>query len=162
LTSGNNDITLRKASLSDADAIKRLADAHRHELGFVRHPAIIESISRNELIVAYNSSGIIGFIEYHHRQDVQTTLYHIVVEIDHRGMGVGRSLLAVLQEEARQRGKQTVRIKCPIDLPANGFYERVGCSLLTCEKGKSRQLAVWALLTSGLAAVCASGANEDS
>lgn len=145
MTSGNNDITLRKARLSDTDAVKRLADAHRYELGFIRRPTIIESINRNELIVAHNSNGIVGFVEYHHRRDSQTSLYHIVVERDHRERGIGRSLLEAVREEARQQGKKTVSMKCPMDLPANEFYEHTGCLLCMRVQGKNRPLVIWIL-----------------
>lgn len=145
LISGNSRITLRKATLDDVDAIKMLADTHRHELGFVRRPALVEAINRDEVIVAQNFHKIIGFVEYHHRGDDQTTLYHICVELAYRHQGVGRSLIAVLRDEARHQGKCVIRIKCPLDLPANQFYKQVGCSLKGEEQGKRRLLTIWDL-----------------
>jgi N-acetylglutamate synthase-like GNAT family acetyltransferase len=145
LTSGNSRITLRKATLGDVDAIKVLADTHRHELGFVRRPALVEAINREEIIVAQNLYKVIGFIEYHHRRDDQTTLYHICVEPTYRHQGVGRSLIETLEDEARHQSKRVIRIKCPLNLPANQFYKQVGCSPRGEEQGKRRLLTVWDL-----------------
>ncbi|GAB4528674.1 MAG: hypothetical protein Kow0063_05040 [Anaerolineae bacterium] len=143
MISGNSRFTLRKATLDDIDAIKALADAHRRELGFVRRPALIESINRQEIIVMQNSRDVIGFVEYHHRKDDQTTLYHICVEPAYRRRGVGRLLIEALQEEARRYGKHMIRIRCPANLPANQFYRRLGCFLRGKELGKKRCLAIW-------------------
>lgn len=137
--------TLRQATLADLDAIKSLADAHRHELGFVLRPALARSIKRGELIVAANSTGLIAFVEYYHRHDVQTTLYHIVVAPDYRRQGIGRRLIERLADEARAVGKEIIVLKCPATLPANDFYARTGWSLAGSEPGKRRLLNLWQL-----------------
>lgn len=145
MTSGMTEtLTVRKALPSDLDAVKLIADAHRHELGFVLRPALARSIAREELLVAENRAGVIGFVEYHHRQDEQTTLYHIVVASDHRWQGVGRALVNALSEEARVLEKQTIRLKCPADLPAQGFYARMGFNRVGEEAGNKRTLVIWA------------------
>ena len=64
-----SDFSVRKATQADLDAVKGLADSHKHELGFVLRPALSRSIAREELLVAENHASVIGFIEYHHRQD---------------------------------------------------------------------------------------------
>lgn len=139
------DYTIRKATPADLDAIKVLADAHRHELGFVLRPALARSITRDQVLVAENSAGLMGFVEYHHRRDAQTTLYHIAVIPECRRRGVGRALVNALRAEASALGKRTVLLKCPADLPAQGFYGRLGFNLLGEETGKSRPLVVWTL-----------------
>jgi N-acetylglutamate synthase-like GNAT family acetyltransferase len=136
-------IVLRKAKREDIDAIKQLADGHRHELGFVRRPALLEAISQAEVVVAQNGEGIIGFMEYHHRRDEQTTLYNIVVQPIYRKSGIGRKLLQSLETEVRANGKSFILLKCPQDLPANTFYERLGYECVDVEMGKSRRLNIW-------------------
>jgi ribosomal protein S18 acetylase RimI-like enzyme len=143
LTSGKCEITVRKATHDDLDAIKCLADKHRVELGFVLRPALAKSIERGEVFVAENSEGIVGFVEYRHRQDEQTTLYHIAVQHDHRQISIGRQLVQALFSEAGQREKRHVQLKCPIDLEANEFYERLGFSQLGIQHGRKRDLVVW-------------------
>jgi GNAT superfamily N-acetyltransferase len=139
------DYTVRKATPSDLDAIKALADTQRQELGFVLRPALARSIERGEVFVAENSTGLVGFIEYHHRQDRQTTVYHVAVISGYRRKGVGRALIETLRDEALDRKKCTIRLKCPAHLPAQGFYARLGFNSLGREGGGERHLVVWAL-----------------
>ncbi len=142
LTSGN-ETHIRPASLEDIDGIKQLADAHKHELGFLRRPALLEAIARGELLVAQNGSDIVGFVEYRHRRDQQTSLYNVVVHASQRGRGIGRRLVLAVEEAARSRGKSVVRLKCPEDLPANEFYAQLGYEKRDVESGKLRRLNVW-------------------
>lgn len=146
MTSGTNEtLTVRKASPADLDAIKTIADAHRYELGFVLRPALAESIHRGEVLVAEDHQGLIGFVEYHHRRDAQTTLYHIAVIPQCRRQGVGRALVEALRIEAITLGKQTIFLKCPADLSARGFYARLGFKIVGEEQGSSRPLLTWTL-----------------
>jgi len=139
-----SDLVVRKATLADLNVIKSLADVHKNELGFLLRPALANSIDRSEVFVAENSRGIVGFVEYHHRQDEQTTLYHIAVRSDHRRQGIGRRLVKALTYDANER-KGFIQLKCPVDLEANEFYERLGFSQVDTDPGKHRELAVWRL-----------------
>ena len=145
MTSGVSKTTFRKATLEELDAIKSLAEAHRYELGFVIRPALARSIERGELIVATNSTDPIAFVEYHHRRDAQTTLYHIVVAPDYRRQGIGRWLIERLADEALAACKEIIALKCPATLPANDFYARTGWSLAGSEPGKRCLLNLWQL-----------------
>lgn len=143
MISGNVDITFHKATTEDLDKIKVLADAHRQELGFVRRPALLEAITRKEIIIAQNNEHLAGFVHYRHRRDVQTTLYDIVVAPDHRLLGIGKTLIDALMTEAQTLGKQTIVLKCPEELAANTFYARLGFERICEEPGKHRKLVVW-------------------
>lgn len=145
MISGNNRIDIRKATTEDLDAIKSLADAHRHELGFVRHPALSKAIERQEVLVANNGQILVGFVEYRHRQDTQTTLYHVVIKPEYRRRGIGRALLNVLKAESEAKGKSNIYLKCPEDLPARHFYKKIGYQLVNKESDRSRPLLVWQL-----------------
>lgn len=140
-----DDITfhVRRGRSEDLDAIKAIADAHKHELGFVLRPALAESIDRGELFVAENDNTVVGFVDFHHRRDEQTTLYHIAVEPDKRRAGIGRALVEALVDDAREHGKSHVQLKCPQDLPANTFYRRLGFSHVDTQTGNQRPLSVW-------------------
>lgn len=146
LTSGNYVSDVRKAVIEDLDAIKAIADAHRDELGFVIRRALQESVERGELIVAVDGDHITGFVDYRHRRDQQTTLYHIAVLQHVRQRGVGRLLVEGVREDALANGKNVIRLKCPESLPANEFYARVGWQQVAVENGKVRRLVVWELL----------------
>lgn len=145
MTSGNVEVVIRKASEQDLDAIKQLADSHRRELGFVRRPTLLEAIRREEVIVAQNHCGIVGFVHFHHRLDAQTTLYEIVVAPTYRRSGIGRALVASLGAEAESLGKEMILLKCPVDLAANQFYVDIGFERKHEEDGKRRALTVWQL-----------------
>jgi len=138
-----SDFVIRKATLADLDAIKSLTDAHRSELGFVMRPALAKSISQGEVFVAENNADLVGFVEYHHRRDEQTTLYHIAVEPDHRKQGIGRLLITSLANDAQQHDKTFIQLKCPTELSANHFYAHIGLTQVSVETGRRRPLAVW-------------------
>ncbi len=142
-----NGIMVRKAQLRDADALKMLADANRKELGFVLRPSLIESISRNQVLVAVTGTPelVVGFVEYRHRKDEQTTLYHILVSSEYRRRGIGRTLIRTLGFESMESGKGHILLKCPEDLESNTFYRSLGFQLVATENGKTRRLNVWRL-----------------
>ncbi len=140
--------TIRKARLADVDAIKALADSNRRELGFVRRAALSESILRNEVFVAEVGTLVAAFVEYHHRKDSQTTLYHIAVAEEHRMQSIGRGLLQALEREAIACGKRRVVLKCPVELSANCFYQKLGFVVHSTQEGKKRPLNVWVLFPS--------------
>lgn len=134
---------VRKAELNDLNAIKKIADNHKLELGFVMRPVLARSINQGELFVATNGNGIIGFLQYHHRRDSQTTLHNIVVETHYRKSGVGQTLISELEKESSLKDKEFIQLKCPEDLPANVFYECLGYTKINVETGKHRRLNIW-------------------
>lgn len=140
-------ITIEQAHMGDLESIKKLCDAHRTELGFVLRPSLEAAIKAKMVLIARDTSNAgnscVGFVDYHHRRDKQTTLYHLAVVEDARMSGVGQALVLALCEEARKHGKTLIRLKCPEPLPANLFYARVGFVKVLTEPGKSRPLCVW-------------------
>ena len=118
---------VRCATVEDLIWVKAMADRHRHELGFVLRPALLEAIARQELLVVDG----LGFCHYHRRRDGWSTVYELCSE-DH----VGRLLL-----EAVPRPRS---LKCPEDNKhANRFYHLAGGHLAAIESGKRRRLFVW-------------------
>jgi len=140
-----SSFSVRRATHDDLDAIKGLADMHKQQLGFVLRPALARSISRKEVLVAEDQAEVIGFVEYHHRQDDQTTLYHIAVAPAHRSVGVGKALINALRLEARDLGKEIIQLKCPADLQAYSFYGHVGFRSVGSEPGKERAIVIFSL-----------------
>jgi len=144
MTSGSSEhFIIRQATPEDLGVIKHLADQHKKELGFVLRPALEKAITDQELLVAQVEDQVVGFVHYHHRRDGQTTLYHIVVDTNFRSQGIGKALVDALTLEAKRHGKRQILLKCPVDLAANSFYQRIGFSLLRDEEGNRRRLRVW-------------------
>lgn len=144
MTSGSSKrFVIRQATLEDLGVVKQLADQHKPELGFVLRPALEKSITDQELLVAHIEGQVVGFVHYHHRKDGQTTLYHIAVNANFRGQGIGKALVDALALESKLHGKERILLKCPADLAANSFYKSIGFSLLRDEEGNRRKLRVW-------------------
>ena len=139
--------TIIYASESMLPKIKELVDKNKKTFGFVTRGALLESIQKEELIVAVSkfNSAILGFVRFHHRRDEQTTIYDICVAEEVRRRGVGRRLIEKVKEVSKRRGKKVILLKCPEDEEANMFYDTIGFSSLKIEEGKSRRLKVWIL-----------------
>lgn len=137
------DWTIRKAELADLYDVKQIADSYKQELGFILRPVLARSIDHRELLVAINGEGIIGFMQYHHRRDTQTTLHNIVVKSRYRKSGIGQKLIEFLEAESSSKEQTVIQLKCPADLEANNFYEHIGYEKVDMEKGKTRRLNIW-------------------
>lgn len=126
------------AQPEDLPQIKALADANRHELGFLNRAAVSAAITHQEILYTPH-----GFLHFHHRRDRISTLYHLCISVTHRGQGIGRKLINAWEERSRSYGIKTLRLKCPLDLKANGFYSYMGFSRVAIEPGKHRNLVIW-------------------
>ena len=120
--------TVRVATPDDLGWVKRMADRHRAEVGFVLRPALAEAITRGELLVGIGGS---GFCRWHARRDGWHTVYDLVSEAP----GTGRALLEAVPLPRR--------LRCPIGLAANGFYAHLGGTGRGMRPGKRRALVVW-------------------
>jgi len=137
----------RVKDLAAIDQIKLIADKHRSELGFHSQQSFIDSCKRNELFVAKISGQVKGFVRFHHRRDHLTTLYEIATAPEARSKGVGRRLIKALIADCQEVGSRCIRLSCPIELPANQFYEKLGFVrwYRRSNPGKSRPLNEWSL-----------------
>ena len=128
------------------DAVKSLADANRDSLGFMTHKKLEEIVEQKRGIVALQDDTVIGFVFFRHRKiDMQTTLSEICVQTDCRGQHVGTQLICGLIRDCEQRCREFIQLKCPVDLPSNEFYRKMGFRLHMIEDGRRRQLKVWRL-----------------
>lgn len=125
--------------------LKSIADQHRAELGFHVRQTFIDSIAKGQLFVARLGSGAVGYVRFNHRKDRATTLYEIVTIPTARGAGVGRQLVESLIKDCQAKGSRSIRLQCPVELPANGFYEKLGFERLGARSrpGRSRPLYEW-------------------
>ena len=143
-----SSIAISKAKdLSDVDSVKHIADQHRAELGFHARQAYVDSLEKGELLIARKDDQVVGFVRYHHRRDNRTTLYEIAIIPDVRGKGIGHQLIKALIADCQRVSSRCLRLSCPVELPANRFYEAVGFirSTRRSRRGRSRPLYEWEL-----------------
>ncbi|WP_048108637.1 N-acetyltransferase [Methanosarcina barkeri] len=122
----NSDVEVTKARLEEVPQIKSIADKNKNLIGFILRGSLVESIEKENLVVLKYKKIIIGFINYHHRKDSQTTLYEICVDENNRNKGYGKILINYLLQEAKSQKKKTLLLNCPIDGIAHSFYLRCG------------------------------------
>lgn len=135
---------VRKMQISDIVDVKSIADEHRDSLGFVLQGKIAEAIADNRGFVVTDSQSVVGFVIYRHRKaDRQTTLSEIAVTSAYQKRQAGKLLLWQLEDECRKLGRTFIQLKCPSDLPANSFYQRMGYKIHAIQPGKKRELNVW-------------------
>lgn len=138
------DVVVSTADAEMIEHVKMLADAHRHVFGFIPRAAFVDAMSERALLVALLDGRVVGFLRFHHRRrDTQTTLYDICVDQAYRQCGIGRLLIETLYEVCRAMGHNCVTLRCSTDLPANGFYRRLGFISVRSVVGKRRALTIW-------------------
>jgi N-acetylglutamate synthase-like GNAT family acetyltransferase len=97
-----------------------------------------DAAERGELILVDG-----GICHWHLRRDKQITIREIVVLPERRGEGIGRSMLNMLRKVA---DATSIFAKCPVDLPANSWYEAMGFELEGAETTRTgRKLKLWRL-----------------
>lgn len=103
-----------------------------------------ESILRKQLFISIDNNQIIGFINYRHRRDEQTTIYEVCVENKYRLQGYGTALINSVIHESLALDKKHIQLKCPADLDANIFYFNLGFIIKsTKEKTNFKKLILW-------------------
>lgn len=128
---------VRWAQERDIQSVKRLADDNRHALGFVVQASLEERARQHGLLVGEHRGEVIGFVSFHHRRDRWTTIRELCVGEKYRRRGVGRALVEAVKDDALRTGQSGIRLKCPLDLPANGFYARLGFTRVALEEGNA-------------------------
>jgi len=137
------DGTIRLAEHKDIIAVKKIADENRSSLGFILRSTIEKQIENRELLVCEHNNEVVGFISFHSRLDGWVTIYDLCIEKLYRGKGFGKKLVEIVEEQAYKEGQIGIRLKCPIDLPANDFYAHIGFKKVNVEKGKKRSINIW-------------------
>lgn len=132
-----NDVVYRLGKETDLKDIKRITGQLRNELGFVMNVALIDAIKHDELIVAESDGVVIGFVHYHKRRDGWNTIHEIGVRKDFQSMGIGKELFEMVPKPRRLKTTKD-------NIKANDFYKMRGMDMIGTEKGRKRELNVWA------------------
>lgn len=128
------------------DEIKAIADSCTKEIGFVLRPSLKESLLKGTIITVEKNNMVVGFVNFRHRmRDKQTTIYELVVSKEYRNQGLGKKLIEKLIEECIKLNRDFILLKCPEDNESNRFYKKYGFTFIKKQKGKKRDLNIWAL-----------------
>src|SRR5262249_15057232 len=135
-------LIIRPAHPCDIDAVKAIADQNRPELGFHTRQSFAEGVRNTELLVAATDGRLAGFLRFHQTRAGHATLREIATSAEFRGRGIGRALVLALVDATRGAGATSIRLNCPVELPANEFYRSLGFrrSHRRSKAGKSRPL----------------------
>lgn len=121
-----------------------LLQNHRDELGFVNRVQVREK----ELVTGSRDGNIVGALLGNHCvQKPQSTIYELAVDPEYRNQGIATDIVNDFADESPH---EKVIAKCPVDLPANSFYESTGWNKIDREEGKNRALNVWEYDTNGV------------
>ena len=140
------DLDIRYANIDDCPIIQSICNEAKGVFGFIMLPSLQKGCHRKELIVATMIDKILGFAHFHDRRDGVRTIYEMSVRKEVQKQGIGRFLLNYLFDTL-PNSATGIRLKCPVDIPANAFYQRLGFSNCGVEKGRRRQLRIWGLET---------------
>lgn len=98
--------------------------------------ALYESMCRGELLLLDG-----GMCRYHLRRDGRLTIHEILVLPSRQRQGIGRRLLAILEEIP---GVIELAARCPSDLPSNEWYQNQGFHLVqSTETRTGRIINLW-------------------
>ena len=129
----HQNIIIRFAHKDDSEGAKKVASMCGKELGFVNIATLRQAQENRWLLVAsewnfqYDSDIIIGFVNFRIKKDNTCTLYDIAVKKEYRGKGIGTRLLNYLKRLVYIVGGEGsyIQLKCPIELQANQFYQKL-------------------------------------
>lgn len=126
---------IRKVEMRDVSDITRLA-------GVLGYP-ISESIVKNnmsrilndekqEFLVFDNGNQVVGFIEAEtydavYSKEIMFNVLGLIVDAQEQGQGIGAQLLSALEENAKARGINVIRLNSGVQRhEAHQFYEHQG------------------------------------
>jgi GNAT superfamily N-acetyltransferase len=127
-------VTVRDAARGDAEAVARLLG----QLGYPAEPdAVAARLERlaivgDRVVVAEADEEVVGLAQLQVTPTIEyerpaAKIGALVVDEAHRGQGVGRTLVAALEEEARTRGCVLMFLTTSAHRgDAHEFYRRVG------------------------------------
>jgi GNAT superfamily N-acetyltransferase len=127
-------VTVRDAARGDAEAVARLLG----QLGYPAEPEAVAArlerlaIVGDRVVVAEADDEVVGLAQLQVTPTIEydrpaAKIGALVVDEAHRGQGVGRTLVAALEEEARRRGCVLIFLTTSAQRgDAHEFYRRVG------------------------------------
>lgn len=128
-------VTIRNAALSDAHRVAELCGVLGYPVtGHVmaeRLARVIDSGDDIILVAALPSGALVGWLHASERQLLEMGRYAeimgLVVDAAHRGLGIGRELIASAEAWTAARGLAELHVRSNIVRPeSHPFYQRLG------------------------------------
>ncbi len=129
-----DEVTIRKVEAADAPKIADLSQQMDHEMTAKEAQeriAVISSDSSQALFVAEYDGKVLGyvsvFVNYELLSGVQARIGGMVVDDSTRGLGLGRKLMEMAEQWAREKGSKTMKLASNMNrTEAHKFYEKIG------------------------------------
>ncbi|MCT0501090.1 GNAT family N-acetyltransferase [Lactococcus cremoris] len=126
---------IRKVEMRDVSDITRLAGV----LGYPISESIVKNYmsrilndEKQEFLVFDNGNQVVGFIEAEtydavYSKEIMFNVLGLVVDAQEQGQGIGAQLLSALEENAKARGINVIRLNSGVQRhEAHQFYEHQG------------------------------------
>ena len=110
-----------------AEQVRILADAHRHEFGFLPKNVYAEAATRNNLWVSVDkvSRILLGYILFG-GQHPQMKVFQVCIQDGHRSRGLARKIVSQLIKYGEYRGFLRITARVSSKLEANKFRQAIG------------------------------------
>lgn len=132
---GSKGVTIRAAEAADAMSIAELSDALGYPISTEAARARLEGLlarpDQMVLVAELSSSGVIGWIHAAEQELIESGLHceilGLIIGAGQRGQGIGRELVARVEEWARRRGLRQISVRSNImRAESHPFYLRLG------------------------------------
>ena len=123
--------------------VRRLADNHRHQLGFLPESVYEDAAARGNLWIAVDevSNVLCGYL-YFGGQYPRLRVFQVCVHPDHRSSGTARKLVSELTQYGTEHGFLNVTARVSSKLMANRFWQRVGFHIVKQVPGKDPETTI--------------------
>jgi GNAT superfamily N-acetyltransferase len=130
-------LTLREAAPSDGEVIYQVTKGAYEEYRGVLDPpsgvdrealeSVQDLLRRGGAILALMDGTAVGAVRYERRDGGSLYVGRLAVLPSHRRRGIGRALMAAVEEKARRAGLTRITLGVRIQLPQNrAFYDSIG------------------------------------
>lgn len=123
--------------------VRRLADDHRYELGFLPESVYVGAVARGNLwiVVGNVSRDLCGYL-YFGGQYPRMRVFQVCVHRNHRSSGIAQQLVSELIQHGTDCGYLNVSARVSSKLEANKFWQRIGFYIVKQIPGKGPETTI--------------------
>jgi ribosomal protein S18 acetylase RimI-like enzyme len=137
------EVEVRYARPSDVEMIIKIARKDSEFLGFTPRAGVQDFVSKESVIVAVHQGRyVVGFLEFGGLTKPEWSIYNIAVLRLMRNSGVGKKLIAHMEQLAKGKA-ESIKLKVTSEnTVAIDFYRRNGFSIVDVTKATNREIYV--------------------